>query len=151
MEEGEVRPVFFLKKCKSIWSCLLLDNGLKSRSSFRGSLCMYVLKKRAIRSWTVGEQGRTHEGFWGLNPPLSLIFYEVFITCAEDWLLSHAFCLWICRHNANTTEWIRMQISRNIVKGQKTNNQVMVGIWVIICIHTPSHHFWQTFRPHTHV
>jgi len=40
-----------------------------------------------------------------------------------------------------------MQISRNIVKGPKSNNQVSVGIWVIVCIQKPSHHFLQTIRP----
>jgi len=27
-----------------------------------------------------------------------------------------------------------MQILRNIVNGPKSNNQVFVGIWVIVCI-----------------
>jgi len=40
-----------------------------------------------------------------------------------------------------------MQISRNIVNGPKSNNSVLVGIWVIVCIQEPSHHFLQTFRP----
>jgi len=40
-----------------------------------------------------------------------------------------------------------MQISRNIVKGPKTNNYVLVGIWVIVCVQKSSHHFLQTFRP----
>jgi len=40
-----------------------------------------------------------------------------------------------------------MEISRNIVNGPKSNNQVLVGIWVIVCIQKPSHHFLQTFRP----
>jgi len=40
-----------------------------------------------------------------------------------------------------------MQISRNIVNGPKTNNYVLVGIWIIVCIHKPSHYFLQTFRP----
>jgi len=34
-------------------------------------------------------------------------------------LVSHTFCLLICRLNANTTEWISMQISRNIANGPK--------------------------------
>jgi len=38
-----------------------------------------------------------------------------------------------------------MQISRNIVNGPKSNN--LVGIWIIICIQEPSHHFLQTCRP----
>jgi len=35
---------------------------------------------------------------------------------------------------------------RNIVSGPKSNNWVLVGIWVIVCIEEPSHHFLQTFR-----
>ena len=38
-------------------------------------------------------------------------------------------------------------ISRNIVNGPKSNNYVLVGIWVIVCIQEPSPHFLQTFRP----
>ena len=55
--------------------------------------------------------------------------------------------LLICRINENTTEWICMQISRNIVNGPKSNNQVLVGIRVIVCIQEPSHYLLQTFRP----
>jgi len=40
-----------------------------------------------------------------------------------------------------------MEISRNIVKGPKTNNYVLVGIWVIVWVQKPSHHILQTFRP----
>jgi len=42
-----------------------------------------------------------------------------------------------------------MQISRNIVNGPKSNNWVLMGIWIIVCIHKPSHHLplLQTFRP----
>jgi len=40
-----------------------------------------------------------------------------------------------------------MQISRSIVNGPKSNNLVLVGIWVIVCIQKPSNHFLQTFRP----
>jgi len=40
-----------------------------------------------------------------------------------------------------------MQISTNVVNGPKRNNQVLVGIWVIVCIQVPSYHFLQTFRP----
>ena len=82
-------------------------------------------------------------GVLGLTPPLSLIFYKNFITCGKGIkLFSHTFCLLILQLNANTTEWICMQISRNIVNGPKSNNYVLVGIWVVVCIH----HFLQTFR-----
>jgi len=40
-----------------------------------------------------------------------------------------------------------MQISRNIANGPKSNNQVLVGTCVIVCIQKPSHHILQTFRP----
>jgi len=40
-------------------------------------------------------------GVFGVKPPpLSLIFYEKFITCAKE----ITFCLLICRLNANTME-----------------------------------------------
>ena len=40
-----------------------------------------------------------------------------------------------------------MPISRNIVNGPKSNNYVLVGIRVIVCVQKPSHHFLQTFSP----
>jgi len=40
-----------------------------------------------------------------------------------------------------------MQNSRNIVNGPKSNNLVLKGILVIVCLQKPSHHFLQTFRP----
>ena len=40
-----------------------------------------------------------------------------------------------------------MQISRNIANGPKSNNYVLVGIWIIVCVQKLSHHFLQTFRP----
>jgi len=41
-----------------------------------------------------------------------------------------------------------MQISRNIVNEPKSNsNSILVGIWVIVCIQEPPHHFLQTFPP----
>ena len=39
-----------------------------------------------------------------------------------------------------------MQISRNIVNGPKSNNYVLVGIWAIVCVQKPSHHFLQTLH-----
>jgi len=32
-----------------------------------------------------------------------------------------------------------------MVNGPKSNKSVLVGIWVIVCIQKPSHHFLQTF------
>jgi len=40
-----------------------------------------------------------------------------------------------------------MQISRSIVNEPKSNNYVLVGTWLIVCIQEPCHHFLQTFRP----
>jgi len=34
-----------------------------------------------------------------------------------------------------------MQISNNIVNGPKSNNEILLGIWVIVCIQKPSHDF----------
>ena len=39
-----------------------------------------------------------------------------------------------------------MQISENIVNGPKSNNYVLVGIRVIVCVQKPPHHFLQTFH-----
>jgi len=38
-----------------------------------------------------------------------------------------------------------MQISRNIVNGLKSNNLVLAGIWLIVCVQKPSHHFCRPF------
>ena len=38
-----------------------------------------------------------------------------------------------------------MQISRNIVNGPKSNNWVLLGIRVIVCIQEPPHHLCRTF------
>jgi len=40
-----------------------------------------------------------------------------------------------------------MQISRNIVNGPTSNNQVLVWIWVIVYVQKPSRRFLQTFGP----
>jgi len=40
-----------------------------------------------------------------------------------------------------------MQISRNIVNGRKSNNDVLVGIRAIVCVQKLSHHFLQTLHP----
>jgi len=49
-----------------------------------------------------------------------------------------------------------MQIPRNkfackfqgpLLNGPKCNNQVLVEMWVVVCVQKPSHHFLQTFRP----
>jgi len=83
----------------------------------------------------------------GLKPPWSWYFTKPLSPAQRDWLFSHTFCLLICRLNANTTEWICMQISSHIVNVPKYNNEVFVGIWVNVFIQKPCHHFLQTFRP----
>ena len=40
-----------------------------------------------------------------------------------------------------------MQIWKNIVNGPKSNNYVLVGIRVIVCVQKPPHHFSQTIHP----
>jgi len=40
-----------------------------------------------------------------------------------------------------------MQLTRNIANGPKSNKKVLVGMWVIVCVQKPSHHFLQIFRP----
>ena len=40
-----------------------------------------------------------------------------------------------------------MQISKNIVNGPKSNNYILVGIRVIVCVQKPPHHFLQTIHP----
>jgi len=40
-----------------------------------------------------------------------------------------------------------MEISKNIVNGTKSNNYVLVGIRVIVCVQKPPQHFLQTFHP----
>jgi len=58
----------------------------------------------------------------GLNPPWAWYFTKTLLPAQRRLLFSHTFCLFICRLNANTTEWICMQISRNIANGPKSNN-----------------------------
>ena len=93
-------------------------------------------------------QGRRQVGWgWGWTPLELDILNKLYYLRTADQFHSHTFCLLICRLIANTTEWIRMQLSRNIANGPKSNNYVLVGIWVIFCIEKASHHFLQTFRP----
>jgi len=61
----------------------------------------------------------------GLTPPLSLIFYNNFITCAKE------------------VNWLRISFAN----GQKSNNYVLAGIRAIVCVQKPHHHFLQTLRP----
>ena len=40
-----------------------------------------------------------------------------------------------------------MQISKNIANGPKSNNYVLVGIQIIVCVQKSPHHFLQTLHP----
>jgi len=82
-------------------------------------------------------------------PPWAWFFTKTLLPALRkgDSLSSHTFCLLICRLSGNTTKWICMQISNNVVNGPKSNNLVLMGIWVILCVQKPSLCFLQTFRP----
>ena len=97
-------------------------------------------------SWV---QGRTQGGFGVTLPPWAWFFTKTLLPALRkgDSLSSHTFCLLICRLSGNTTKWICMQISNNVVNGPKSNNLVLMGIWVILCVQKPSLCFLQTFRP----
>jgi len=83
----------------------------------------------------------------GVNPlPWAWHFTKTLLPAQRGLIVFAYSCLLICRLNANTTEWINTQISRNIANGPKSNNCVLVGIWITICIQKPSHHFLQTFH-----
>ena len=87
-------------------------------------------------------------GSLGLNSPLELdILQKLYYLRKGDYLFSHTFCLLVCRLYANTTEWICIQILRSIVNGPKSNNYVLVRIWIIVWIQKPTHHFLQIFLP----
>ena len=89
-----------------------------------------------------------HKGWFWVKTPLELdILRKLYYLHKGDWLFLHTFCLLICRLNAYTTEWICMQLSRYVVNGPKSHYYVLVGIWVMVCIQKPSHHFFHTFRP----
>jgi len=90
---------------------------------------------------------RKGEGL-GLNTPFDLgILQKLYYLRKGDQLFSHTFCLLIFRLNANTTEKICMQILRSIANGPKSNNYLLVAIWIIVFIQKPTHHFLQIFPP----
>ena len=71
----------------------------------------------------LARQRRTQRGRVGDNPPpLSLICYKTLLPAQRRLIVFAYFCLLICRLNANTTEWICMQIARNNVNGPKSND-----------------------------
>ena len=86
-------------------------------------------------------------GVLGLTPLCAWNSTKTLLPAQRVLIVFAYICLLICRLNANTTEWMCMQISRNIVNGPKRNNYVLLGIWIIVCIQKPSPHFLQTFRP----
>ena len=86
-------------------------------------------------------------GVLGLTPLCAWNSTKTLLPAQRVLIVFAYICLLICRLNANTTEWMCMQISRNIVNGPKRNNYVLLGIWIIVCIQKPSPHFLHTFRP----
>ena len=70
------------------------------------------------RNWY---QGRTQVGRVGITPPPWAWYFAKKLPAQKRLLFSHTFFLLICRLNANTTEWICMQSSRNIANGPKSN------------------------------
>ena len=90
----------------SIFSCFpALQTGLRSN-----------MRKHRV-AWTKD----VHKGGFGVNPPLSLIFTKIVLPLQRRLIVFAHVCLLICRFNANTTEWICVQISRNIVNGPKSD------------------------------
>ena len=89
------------------------------------------------------------KGREGWGNPLVLDILQALLP-AQRRLIFFAYFLLVnlstwCKYS--TTEWICMQISGNLVNGPKSDNLVLVGICVIVCIQKLSHHFLQTFRP----
>ena len=60
----------------------------------------------------------------GVKKPPWAWYFTKFIAYAKE--INGFRILFACRLNANTTNWICMQISRNIVNGPKSNNYVSV-------------------------
>jgi len=85
------------------------------------------------------QSGRTQRGL-GLKPFWVWYFTKTLWPAQRRLIVLQTFCLLIFGLTANTTEWICMQILRNIVNGPKSN-------WVIVCVQKPYHHFLQTFHP----
>jgi len=84
----------------------------------------------------------------GTKTPWAWYFTKAIICAKADWLFSHTFCLFICRLNANITEWICMQISRNIVNGPKSNNYRFC--WESGLSSTSRNHLTTFCRPFVH-
>jgi len=80
------------------------------------------MSKRCATKHVNSDKGRTQGGLMGLTPLEFDMLQKVYNLHKGNSLFSHTFCLLICRLNANTTEWICMQISRNMVNGPKSNN-----------------------------
>jgi len=60
------------------------------------------------------QQGRTQGG--GVKILFEFdMFQKLYYLCQWGYLCFHIFLLVYCQHYANTTEWICMQFSRNIV------------------------------------
>jgi len=108
-------------KCVSARVSLALVPDLSNYAVFIAIHDAYHGFVSAINAYS---QGRTQGGVGvGVNPPLEIhIFQKLYYLRKGDYLFVHTFCFLICRLNANTTEWICMQISRNIVNGPRSHN-----------------------------
>jgi len=69
------------------------------------------------------DQGRTQRRRgWSWPLPWAWYFTKTLLPAQRRLIVYAYFLLLICGLNANTTEWICMQISMNIVSGPKSNN-----------------------------
>ena len=75
-----------------------------------------------------GPKAYARGGGVGVNLPWAWYLTKTIQPAQRRLIVFAYFCLLICRFNANTTELICMQISRNIVNGPKSNNWDLVGI-----------------------
>ena len=81
----------------------------------------------------------------GVKTPMSWYFTKTLLLAQKRLIVSAYFFLLICWLNANTTEWICMQISRNIVDGPKL---IIRFRWESVSLSTSKNHlFLRTFRP----
>jgi len=76
------------------------------------------------RLWCSATSKDVRKGWWGgVKPPHLAWYFTKTLSPAQRRLIAFTyFFLLICQLNANTTEWICMQISRNVANGPKTNN-----------------------------
>ena len=128
-----------LLSCSKFYDVIWISTSLFANSQYQlqgianggidKSLCWSCQQPRANRSKKTETQGKSvmttakgirKGGWFGVKTPLELdILCKLYNLRKWDSLFLHTFLLLICRLNANTTEQICMQISRNIVNGLK--------------------------------